>query len=86
MSQLFSAAKRATHFRELRTYYFHNCVYGKVFKTEGLQEPIRVHDLLHECGKHYKLVLVGDAAMAPYELLGAPPGATKLASPAWPGS
>jgi uncharacterized protein with von Willebrand factor type A (vWA) domain len=72
MSQLFSAAKRATHFRELRTYYFHNCVYGKVYKTEGFQEPTLVRDLINECGKQYKLVLVGDASMAPYELLGAP--------------
>jgi uncharacterized protein with von Willebrand factor type A (vWA) domain len=33
---------------------------------------VRVADLMAECGKHYKLVLVGDASMAPYELLGAP--------------
>jgi uncharacterized protein len=72
MSQLFSAAKRATHWKELRTYYFHNCIYGKVFKTEGLQEPVPVREVIHGCGKHYKLVLVGDASMAPYELLGAP--------------
>lgn len=71
MSQLFSAAKRATHWKELRTYYFHNCIYGKLYKTEGLRDPIPVRDVLHECGKHYKLVLVGDASMAPYELLGA---------------
>lgn len=71
LSQVFSAAKRATHWKELRTYYFHNCVYGKVYRTEGLQEPVLVRDLLHECGKHYKLVMVGDASMAPYELLGA---------------
>ena len=30
MERLFSAAKKATHFRELRTCYFHNCVYGQV--------------------------------------------------------
>ena len=72
MSQLFSASKRATHWKELRTYYFHNCIYGRVYKTEGFQDPVKVTDLTAECGKHYKLVLVGDAAMAPYELLGAP--------------
>jgi uncharacterized protein with von Willebrand factor type A (vWA) domain len=72
ISQLFSAAKRASHWRELRTYYFHNCVYGRVYKTDGFQDPVRVTDLLAECGKHYKLVLVGDASMAPYELLSAP--------------
>ncbi len=70
MSQLFSAAKRATHFKELRTYYFHNCVYGKVYRTEQFLEPVSVRDLLAECNNTYKLVLVGDALMAPYELLG----------------
>jgi uncharacterized protein with von Willebrand factor type A (vWA) domain len=71
MSQLFSATKRATHFKELRTYYFHNCIYGRVYKTEKFDEPIWVQDLLHECGdgKKYKLIMIGDALMAPYELL-----------------
>jgi uncharacterized protein with von Willebrand factor type A (vWA) domain len=71
MSQLFSAAKRATHFKELRTYYFHNCVYGKLWKTETFLEPVSVRDLVFECPSTYKLVIVGDALMAPYELLGA---------------
>ncbi len=70
MSQLFSASKRATHWKELRTYYFHNCVYGKLYKTEGFRDPVDVSDVLHECSKQTKLVMVGDALMAPYELLG----------------
>ncbi len=70
VSQVFSAAKRATHWRELRTYYFHNCIYGRVYKTEGFQEPVTIPELLADVGKNYKLVLVGDACMAPYELLG----------------
>lgn len=70
-SRLFSAAKRASHFRELRTYYFHNCVYGHVYETERFDKPVRVRDLLHECGRHYKLIMVGDALMAPYELYAA---------------
>ena len=71
MSQLFSAAKRATHFKELRTYYFHNCVYGRVYKTENFLDPVDVRELLAECHPGYKLVMVGDALMAPYELMGA---------------
>lgn len=70
VSQLFSAAKRATHWKELRTFYFHNCVYGKVYGTEGFEEPLSVEQLFRETGPHYKLVLVGDASMAPYELMG----------------
>ncbi|MGQ0505705.1 MAG: vWA domain-containing protein [Myxococcaceae bacterium] len=68
VSRLFSAASKATHFKELRTYYFHNCVYGRVFKTDGTGAGVPVRDLLHECGKHYKLIIVGDGLMAPYEL------------------
>jgi uncharacterized protein with von Willebrand factor type A (vWA) domain len=75
MSQIFSAAKRATHWKELRTYYFHNCVYGRIYNESGFREPITVNDLLADCNKQYKLVMVGDALMAPYELLGAAYGA-----------
>jgi uncharacterized protein with von Willebrand factor type A (vWA) domain len=72
VSQLFSAAKRASHFKELRTYYFHNCIYGVVYPTEDLSNPVKVTDLIASAGRHYKLVLVGDALMAAYELLGSP--------------
>jgi uncharacterized protein len=69
VDRLFSAAKKATHFRELRTYYFHNCVYGTVYRTERFAEPLGLPELLADCGPHWKLVLVGDALMAPYELM-----------------
>jgi len=70
VSQLFSAAKRASNFRELRTYYFHNCIYGKVYETESFRDPVPVRDLLQHCTREWKLVVVGDAAMHPAELLG----------------
>jgi uncharacterized protein with von Willebrand factor type A (vWA) domain len=70
VSQLFSAAKRASHFRELRTYYFHNCIYGKVYETEHFREPVSVRDLFLHATREWKLVIVGDAAMHPAELLG----------------
>ena len=72
-SRMFSATKKSTHFKELRTYYFHNCIYGHVYETERFTDPIRVTDLLHDCGPHYKVIVVGDALMAPYELFS--PGA-----------
>lgn len=68
VSRLFSAAKKATHFRELRTYYFHNCVYGRVFQTHRFDQVMAVDDLLNECGRNYKLIIVGDALMGQYEL------------------
>jgi uncharacterized protein with von Willebrand factor type A (vWA) domain len=71
VSRLFSAAKRASNLRQLRTYYFHNCVYARLYETERFSEPIAVGDLLHEVSAEWKLVVVGDAAMHPAELLGA---------------
>ena len=75
MSQLFSATQKATHFKELRTYYFHNCVYGQVYGTTEFAEPTWVPDLLRQCGSHYKLIMVGDAYMGPYELYAGGPWA-----------
>ena len=76
-SRLFSAASKATHFKELRSYYFHNAIYGHVYKDARFQERVSVRDLIHECGPHYKLICVGDALMSPYELL-APNGSSAL--------
>jgi uncharacterized protein with von Willebrand factor type A (vWA) domain len=70
VSQLFSAAKRAANFRELKTFYFHNCIYGRLFETERFVDPVKVRDVLEKCGPEWKLVMVGDAAMHPAELLG----------------
>ncbi len=75
MSQLFSATQKATHFKELRTYYFHNTVYGQVYGTTAFAEPVWLPDLMRQCGSQYKLIMVGDAYMAPYELHLAGPGA-----------
>ena len=71
VSRLFSAAKRASNLRALKTFYFHNCVYGRVYETERFSDPVRLDDLFHELGAEWKLILVGDAAMHPAELLGA---------------
>ncbi|MGL1832764.1 vWA domain-containing protein [Rhodocyclaceae bacterium SMB388] len=67
--ELFSACK--TEFKHLEHFYFHNCVYESVWRdtTRRHAERIAVADLLHKYGPDYKLILVGDATMSPYELL-----------------
>ena len=70
VGQLFSAAKRASNFRELKTYYFHNCIYGRVYDTSQMRQQSSVRELLQQCTREWKLVMVGDAAMHPAELLG----------------
>src|SRR5204863_359340 len=54
--RLFSSAKRATHFKELRTYYFHNCVYGRVYETAALIKGISVLRLLQDCDPSWRLI------------------------------
>lgn len=68
VSQLFSAAKKATHFADLQTFHFHNCVYGRVYPTEEFTDPVWVADLLRRFDERYNLVVVGDALMGDYEL------------------
>jgi uncharacterized protein len=68
VSQLFSAAAQSKHFRDFHAFYFHNCVYGRVFRTAGLREGLSVAEVLATYGPHYKLVMVGDAMMHPSEL------------------
>lgn len=71
VSLLFSAAKRATNFKKLETYYFHNAIYGRVYKDATMRESVRVVDLLRDCDRTWKLVVLGDALMHPAELIGA---------------
>jgi uncharacterized protein with von Willebrand factor type A (vWA) domain len=70
VSRLFSATRRASHIRELKTYYFHNCIYGRLYTTERFQQAVAVRDVLEQTTPDHKLVIVGDAAMHPGELLG----------------
>lgn len=72
-SQLFSAAKRASNFRELRSYYFHNVPYGRVFSADGRMTPLDLPELFEQVNERYKLVVVGDASMAPGEMLSVGP-------------
>jgi len=66
--ELFSAA--TSEFKNLEFFYFHNCVYEGVWKDNRRRftERTPTWDVLHKYGHDYKLVLVGDAAMSPYEI------------------
>ena len=66
--RLFSAAKRATHWKRLDTFYFHNCLYGHVYPTTWLRDGIAIPQLLAERDPTWKLIVVGDALMHPSEL------------------
>src|SRR5450756_1508621 len=70
-SQLFSAVNRSSHFKDLRFYYFHNCVYDCLYLSTSclMSNAVSTRRVLQELPSDYKLIIVGDAAMAPSELL-----------------
>jgi hypothetical protein len=66
---LFSAANTSAHFKDLQFYYFHNCVYETLHRDiEAKHEEMSTEYLLRTLEPDYKVVLVGDARMAPQEL------------------
>jgi len=66
--ELFSAAR--SEFKHLEPYYFHNCLYEGLWRDNSRRhhERIATMDVLHTYGDDYQVVIVGDAAMSPYEI------------------
>lgn len=65
---LFSAAK--TEFKHLQYYYFHNFFYEQVWSDQRRRttDAIGLWDILHTYGPDYKVIIVGDATMGPFEI------------------
>ncbi|HKM72551.1 MAG TPA: VWA domain-containing protein [Stellaceae bacterium] len=66
--ELFSAAR--SEFKHLIHFYFHNCVYDWVWRDSRRRhaEQVPVMELLRTYDRRYRIVLVGDASMSPYEI------------------
>ena len=67
--ELFSAAR--SEFKHLKHFYFHNFLYDNVWENNIRRHNQRtpLHDVLHKFGHDYKVVIVGDASMSPYEIV-----------------
>ncbi len=67
--ELFSAAR--SEFKHLEHYYFHNFVYESVWKDNRRRHGERtpLPEVMRTYGHDYKLVVVGDATMSPYEIV-----------------
>lgn len=66
--ELFSATR--SEFKHLEFYYFHNCIYEKLWKENRRRHTdfMPTWDVLHTYPADYKLIIVGDATMSPYEI------------------
>jgi len=66
--RLFSAAHAATHFKAFKHFYFHNCPYETLYENMDSGKGLRTAELLKDLDRTWFCVIVGDAAMHPYEL------------------
>ena len=66
--ELFSASR--TEFKHLESFYFHNFIYESVWKDNRrrMSERLSTLEILNKYSHDYKVVFVGDATMAPYEI------------------
>ena len=66
--ELFTAVK--AEFKHLEDFYFHNCIYEKLWRDNNRrwQENISTWDVINTYGSDYHVMIVGDAAMSPYEI------------------
>ncbi len=68
VDRLFSAADSISHFKRFEYYFFHNCVYSRLYKDFFQQKSVPTEKVLRDLGNDFRVVLVGDACMAPWEL------------------
>ena len=70
LNDLFQAVHKSNHYKDVKTYYFHNCIYSKMYKTPECENGdwVDTEWMFRNVDSDYKVIIVGDAAMAPEEL------------------
>lgn len=70
LNDLFQSVHKSNHYKDVKTYYFHNCIYSKLYKTPECENGdwIDTEWMFRNLDSDYKVIIVGDAAMAPEEL------------------
>jgi hypothetical protein len=71
VSRLLTALHEERGLREFKSYYFHNCVYERLGTNADLyvKDAIPTGDILRRFDERWKVLIVGDAAMHPAELM-----------------
>ena len=70
MNELFQSVNKSNHYKDVKAYYFHNCIYSKLYNTPECENGdwIDTEWMFRNLDSDYKVIIVGDAAMAPEEL------------------
>lgn len=71
VSRLLTALHEERGLRDFKPYYFHNCVYERLGTTADLyiKDAVPTGDILRRFDERWKVLIVGDAAMHPAELM-----------------
>ncbi len=71
VSRLLTALHEERGLRDFRPYYFHNCIYEMVGTTADMyrKDAVPTGNILRQLDERWKVIIVGDAAMHPYELM-----------------
>ncbi|MEL0082191.1 MAG: VWA domain-containing protein, partial [Gammaproteobacteria bacterium] len=66
--ELFSAAR--SEFKNLEFFYFHNFIYERLWKDNRRRHEVRLStwELMRKYSADYRVIIVGDATMSPYEI------------------
>ena len=69
MEELFSAAR--AEFKRMEYFYFHNFIYEHIWKDNHRRhaDSNATWEVLHTYPHDYKVIIVGDASMSPYEIV-----------------
>ena len=69
-NRLFQAVSKSNHFKDIKVYYFHNCVYDHLYTSPRCRrgEWVETRWALGTLNSEYKVIFVGDGSMAPSEL------------------
>lgn len=69
-NQLFTAVNKSSHFKDLKIFFFHNCIYDWLFHTSRCHNDdyTDTEYVLKTYSSDYRVIIVGDASMAPSEL------------------
>lgn len=70
LNDLFQSVNKSNHYKDVKCYYFHNCIYSHLYKTPECENGdwVETDWLFRNADSDYKVIIVGDAAMAPEEL------------------
>ena len=69
LNELFQAVDKMDHFKDVRTYYFHNCIYAKVYNDPECENGnwIDTDWLFKNLDSDYKVIIVGKLVKRHYK-------------------